>query len=281
MRGYVKTLMERTFYPDNEWTRSRDGSPRRPYDMATYTMAEFMGVRTVEVKEEICGEFEKLEKIEYPKGDVPRTSKHGYVLDCRYNDSHTAAVKLLENKVIVSRFDETICINGEKLQPGAFLIHKKRGLTKILKEIAESHHLTFLALNEESDARSHELKSPRIAMYQRYGGGNMDEGWTRWTLEKFEIPYTSIMHKEIEEDKLKEKYDVILFPSDRKDSITGEEREEAARQSGRPIRRYPPEYEGFIGEEGIENLKKFVEEGGKIVALNTTCDFVIEKFEFN
>ena len=60
LRGYVKTLLERTYYPDNYWTRYNDGSPRRPYDMTTYTMAEFMGVRTIEIKECIDGSFEKV-----------------------------------------------------------------------------------------------------------------------------------------------------------------------------------------------------------------------------
>ena len=37
--GLVRNLLGQTFYPDNEWTRARDGSPLRPYDTATHTMA--------------------------------------------------------------------------------------------------------------------------------------------------------------------------------------------------------------------------------------------------
>ena len=43
--GLIRNLLHRTSYPDNEWTRGRDGAPLRPYDSATHTMAEFMGVR--------------------------------------------------------------------------------------------------------------------------------------------------------------------------------------------------------------------------------------------
>src|SRR5258707_15669752 len=49
--GLIRYLLGRTFYPDNEWTRDRDGSPTRPYDMATDTMFEFMGVRVDPVDE--------------------------------------------------------------------------------------------------------------------------------------------------------------------------------------------------------------------------------------
>jgi hypothetical protein len=37
----------------------------------------------------------------------------------------------------------------------------------------------------------------RIAMYQRYRGGNMDEGWTRLVLEAVRLPYTSVMDSEL------------------------------------------------------------------------------------
>ena len=44
--GLVRWMLGRTFYPDNTYTRDRDGSPIRPYDMATDTFGEFMGVRS-------------------------------------------------------------------------------------------------------------------------------------------------------------------------------------------------------------------------------------------
>ena len=39
-------------------------------------------------------------------------------------------------------------------------------------------------------------------MYQRYYGGNMDEGWTRLMLEQFGFPYTSLFDPEIKAGKL-------------------------------------------------------------------------------
>jgi hypothetical protein len=107
----------------------------------------------------------------------------------------------------------------------------------------------------------------------------MDEGWTRWVLEKFEMPYTTVRDKEVKDEKLKEKYDVLILPSDNKIMITGENREEYYRNRGRVIPHYPPEYESGIGKEGVENLKKFVEEGGTLITLNNACDFVIDEFK--
>ena len=58
--GLIRYLLGRTRYPDNEWTRAKDGSPIRPYDMATDTMFEFMGVRVDPLNEAAEGELVKL-----------------------------------------------------------------------------------------------------------------------------------------------------------------------------------------------------------------------------
>ena len=44
-RGVIRWLLGQTNYPDNTYTRNRNGSPIRPYDMSTDTIAEYMGVR--------------------------------------------------------------------------------------------------------------------------------------------------------------------------------------------------------------------------------------------
>src|SRR5258707_15870566 len=90
--GLIRYLLGRTFYPDNEWTRDRDGSPTRPYDMATDTMFEFMGVRVDPVDEiaEIHGvELQKLTAPVTPAGKITRTP-NGYSIDGRLNDSFRA-----------------------------------------------------------------------------------------------------------------------------------------------------------------------------------------------
>ena len=41
------------------------------------------------------------------------------------------------------------------------------------------------------------IKPLRVAMYQRYNGGNADEGWTRLLFEQFDQPYKTIFDPEI------------------------------------------------------------------------------------
>ena len=40
----------------------------------------------------------------------------------------------------------------------------------------------------------------------------------------------------------------------------------------------PPEYDGGIGQEGVDALKAFVEKGGRLVALNGASEFAISEF---
>jgi hypothetical protein len=40
----------------------------------------------------------------------------------------------------------------------------------------------------------------------------------------------------------------------------------------------PDEYTGGVGKEGVENLRKFVENGGTLVFLNRSSNFAIEQF---
>jgi hypothetical protein len=42
---------------------------------------------------------------------------------------------------------------------------------------------------------------------------------------------------------------------------------------------YPEEFTGGIGEQGIENLKKFTEDGGKIICFDAACNALIKRFK--
>ena len=78
-------------------------------------------------------------------------------------------------------------------------------------------------------ASAYPLRKPRIAMYQRYGGGNMDEGWSRLMFEQFDIPVKPLMDAEIRKGDLNASYDAIILPAD---SIDRDDRRSAGRRRG-------------------------------------------------
>ena len=62
--------------------------------------------------------------------------------------------------------------------------------------------------------------------------------------------------------------DAIILPADSENTIV----------NGLNAERYPAEFAGGIGEQGVENLKKFVENGGKLICFDDSCEMVIKRF---
>ena len=268
--GLVRNLLGQTFYPDNDWTRGRDGTPLRPYDTATHTMAEFMGVR-VHAVDEAVDDFQRLSSAVPMSGSVASGSSW-FVLDGKLNASYKAVnlVLDLDQGATVRRVDQA----SAGLEIGDFLVSGGSGLS----EVAEETGVDFRALGRQPSAGTHDLKRMRVGMYHRYRGGNMDEGWTRFLLEQFAFPYKSVKDAEIRSGELNANYDVIILPHDTTAMITGEDEEP---RPGRPPAVYPPEYMSGIGDEGTEALKDFVENGGTLIALGGATNFAIDKFELN
>ena len=264
--GLVRNLLGQTMYPDNDWTRARDDTPLRPYDTATHTMAEVMGVRV----DAIDTPVDELRRVKDPlplSGAVSADSPL-YVLDGNLNASFKAVNLLLDEGVSVRRVDE----NSSGLKQGDFVVVDD----PVLLAVAELTGVDFRALNGAPDNGSHPLQRKRVGMYKRYRGGNMDEGWTRFVLEQFSFPYVSLRDSDIRKGRLSSKYDVIILPHDSKAMITGEEEDQPPDE---PPPDYPPQYLSGLGDEGAESLRQFVEEGGTIVALGDASEFAIENFK--
>ena len=270
--GLIRNLLGQTRYADNTWTRAEDGSPLRPYDLATHNMNEFMGVHVNPIEENAEGDFHILTDAVPVSGKVEE-GHSAYTLDGRLNASFKAVNLLLDKGVNVQRIDDA----ESELTPGDFVISE--GSASILQDVATKTGVDFKALNPDLKAKIHDVQRMRVGMYQRYMGGNMDEGWTRFVLEQFSFPYISIMDAEIKKGNLKGKYDVIILPDDSTAMITGET--EQASEYRRPRASYPPEYRSGIGEDGVKALEAFVENGGTLVTLGDSCSFAIEKLSLN
>ncbi|HJS75354.1 MAG TPA: M14 metallopeptidase family protein, partial [Vicinamibacteria bacterium] len=131
--GLARNLLGRTLYPDNEWTRARDGAPLRPYDTATHTMAEIMGVRVDPVDEAVKGDFEKVTSALPGPGTV--ASGRTLRLDGRSNASFEAVNLLLDRGTAVRRVDR----ETGQLRPGDFLVAGSSGaLADVARETGAS-----------------------------------------------------------------------------------------------------------------------------------------------
>jgi len=110
----------------------------------------------------------------------------------------------------------------------------------------------------------------RRAIYKSHSP-SMDEGWTRWVLDNqaWCLFHVSVNDHGLRQGKLQEKFDTIIIPDQEPRTILNGFRKGSM----------PPELTGGIGEEGVKELRKFVEQGGTLVLLNRASDFAIEQFK--
>ncbi len=274
-QGLVRWMLGRTFYPDNTFTRDRDDTPIRPYDMSTDTFGEFMGVRSDEAREPITAPMTTLTSKVALRGAADPAAPHGYVLDGRLNDSHRAVQLLLAKGIAVRRVQTPP--GGSDLRAGDFLV-----ASGDVASIAERSGVSFAALSAPVTSGTYALRAPRIGLFQRYRGGNMDEGWTRLLFERFDIPYATVRDDVITKGDLTGRFDVIVLPADSVAAMTGEESgTRGGRGQGGAARQQnvPEEYRSGFGDEGVKALRAFVEAGGTLVAFAQAADLPVQQFD--
>ena len=143
-----------------------------------------------------------------------------------------------------------------------------RRLTLVPDEAEVRRDLGLPARSGTTSPIANPLKRPvRLALYKSWTT-NMDEGWTRYVFDTFNVPYQSLLDKEVREGNLGAKYDVIILPSMRAHEIV----------EGNPPASYPAEFTGGITEAGVANLRRFVEEGGTLICFDHATEFAIKRF---
>jgi hypothetical protein len=111
--------------------------------------------------------------------------------------------------------------------------------------------------------------APRIGLYKSWNEP-MPEGWQRWVFDKHAMPYDTLHDADIQNGAL-QAYDVLVFQSQSANSI----------REGRPAGSVPPAYAGGLGPAGVEAVRRFVEGGGRLVAIEDATDFAQELFNLN
>ncbi|GAH56907.1 unnamed protein product, partial [marine sediment metagenome] len=154
---------------------------------------------------------------------------------------------------------------------------------KALPALLDKWHVGAFRLENIADIPKASLKRFRIGLYQSFRS-NMDEGWTRYVFDDLSIPYTTLHNKDFKGTKkkkinLRAKFDVIVFADENANIIKTGRRSPSSRYASYYSGSIPPEYEGGIGQEGVEALKSFVEQGGILVTLNSACGLAFNEFQ--
>jgi hypothetical protein len=132
-----------------------------------------------------------------------------------------------------------------------------------------------LAALGQTPAGATRLKAPRVGLYKPWVA-SMDEGWTRFLLERYGFAPVTLDNAAIRAGKLGAKLDVIVLPHVEKEVIaTGRPKRDEGEMTYFPEPR--PEHAGGLGKEGADALREFVAGGGTLVALSSATEYALEE----
>lgn len=256
---YAKDMLETQTYP--EVRRGPNAAPEPPYDVTAWSLGMLLGVDTVFVKGALPTiAMTKIDGLPKAAGAVSGVGSK-FAFDYKGPDTAIAINRLLKDGAQVA-FD------------GASRVAVTRASRGKMEQVAKDFGLDVKAVDARTTNGSEAARTtnvafhaPRVAMYQPWTGGNMDEGWTRWVLEQYEFNLTSIHNADVRAGKLRQKFDAIIVADQNPRDIL----------EGFDAPAIRPEYRGGIGEEGLNSLKQFVNEGGTLVTMGNACDLAIEK----
>ncbi|MCL2497485.1 MAG: M14 family metallopeptidase [Symbiobacteriaceae bacterium] len=259
---FAKQLLEKQAYPD---LRSYPGGPpQRPYDVTSHTLNILMGVEAEHLD---CIKELKLKPIkELPSFAQEMPAKAGYYLISPFeNAAFTCAAQLLAQGFTVKR----IACGAADCPAGTWAIPAQEGVeAELAKWSAKGLKISSCDINSPNCGAQMVTQKPvRFGLYKSWTG-SMDEGWTRFTLEQFGIPYVSLHNEDITSGNLAEKIDVLMIPSMANRQI----------RDGMNERMAPPPYAGGLGEAGAAAIKEFVEAGGRLIVSDNSTVYATNIF---
>jgi hypothetical protein len=129
---------------------------------------------------------------------------------------------------------------------------------------------------KEVIARGEKLaRKPRVATYKPWSA-SMDEGWTRWLLERTASASKSLSPQEVQKGLAG--YDAMILPDVAKDIMATGNAAPRGRRGCVTRRRCRRSTRGGLEKSGADALRKFVDGGGTLIAFGDACDYVIEEF---
>jgi len=277
-RAYAKDMLENQKHPDPK-AMPAGAMADQPYDVTAWTLPLQMGVEAKEIKKAFEADLTKLDSIPPAKGELVSAARGGaraWVVAPGPNSSAILANRLLKDGAEVSWLTAKTKVGSRGWDyPAGSLYVRNVAADKLRALVAE------FGLGGEEATRADEsavrgkltrLRAPRVGLYQPWTA-SMDEGWTRWLLEQYEFPYTTLHNADIkagpEGSGLGEKFDVIIFPGDR---------DKKAIVEGNTRKWTPEQYKGGIGEEGVKALEQFVRGGGTLVLLDGSAELALESW---
>lgn len=266
---FVREMLEPQTYP--EVRLAADAPILQPYDIASWTLPMKMGVE-VELTTMPSTSFTKMRAP--LTGGAPsavRAVPSGRTIRLQ---AGSAANAQIINAALRGGSQVALLTtpDGETPAGTAYISGGDRGGWSTLAADLSSATESVESIPESARP----LKAPRVGIYKPWAA-SMDEGWTRWVLERNGFNVRSVDNKAVRGGKLRQSFDAIILPDiDRDVILTGKPKRDEGQM--RYFSELPAEFSGGIDQTGSKALREFVESGGTLIAFNSSSHYIIQEF---
>ncbi len=272
---YVKNIMERQEYPDlKKYTHLWQGvvgrvkttkDPIRAYDAAGWTVPLQMGVKHKPISKPLAVKTTRIKEAVADEGSIKQSGSH-YVLSHADNGSFIAVNQILAAGGKVGYAQKQFTLSGKSYAAGTFVIEAGSINAQKLREIVKATNAKLVGGRVPVEITPYQ--KAKVGLYKSWRA-SMDAGWISLILDRFEFPYKQLENAEIIAGELNDRYDVIILPDMRGNTIV----------TGMPKMSTLPDFVGGITDQGLDNLKAFVKNGGVLICNEASVDFAIKEFD--
>ncbi len=275
-RSHLKDMMEPQIYPAQF---NAKGEAEAPYDVAGWTLPLQMGVQATPMANRFHVETERVAVIEPTRGGIEGNAETTPFLTManRANDDFVVLKALcdagVEVEVAAGVATESLASSslGNPMKVPAVGMLRFRSDKKSREVLARvlptvSTRVVAEAADWPPHVKTSQVRPARLGVFQPWVPC-MDEGWTRFVLEKFRIRYTTLHNADIRAGKLLGRIETLVIPSIDAKTL----REGFAASQTAPL------YLGGLEREGAYAIRTFVEEGGTLICLENSSEYAIEE----
>ncbi|MDQ3604745.1 MAG: peptidase [Gemmatimonadota bacterium] len=281
-RNFLLTLMDVQRFPEN--------APR-PYDDVAWTFP-FMFNLTVQAVADSAVQRLAMQAVADSiviPGSARRAGSGGWYLVAPNASAHGIRALYALREVPVYAARDSIRAGGVTMAPGAWMIEAAGLPGDRAQGWATEHGLEVVPVSAGAvrNVQRHRIELPRIALLHTWSR-TQDDGWVRYTLDFMGVPYTYLGEDRLRESGLRERFDVILFPTQGRQAsgraiFQGIDPKHSplpyTQTAEHPSHGTPDSSEDITGGmrfEGLAALRDFIDRGGTLITMGTATNLPIE-----
>jgi Zinc carboxypeptidase len=275
-RNYAVDLLTPQHYP-------KEGG--EPYDDISWELPAHYHLQAYATSDATVrrADLALLTEPPHPQGKIAGTGNVYVLKDTGQEGLLEARYRLRDFPLDIA--EQGFTLGGVDYPAGSWILPLQPGLAEALRDISSRLGLDFTRAGSTPDIAHHSAKAPRLGVWVPWADTDTI-GWMRYSLDQRKIPYTYVRDEDIRAGNLHDKFDVLLYGH--VDLELAEQIQGIPKAWGPMAFKKTPQFPslgtpaetdditGGIGWEGLEQIQRFVEQGGLFVTLGSGTMLAIE-----